>query len=186
MCQFQQGCKTRGSKPLCKQALVGLILGLIFCATPLTFAQGVPTSLDEMRTLLQEGLYALAAQVEGPELVRALPDNAEAHYLYARALYLTGDLATAEAQLEEVRALGESSAEYTQLEALIVAANGDLIRAQTLLEATFAQTPSYDIAMDLGRITWQAGDFGGALSAYEAAANTPEGERAPLAAPAPR
>ncbi len=54
-----------------------------------------------MRALLQEGLYALAAQVEGPELVRALPESAEAHYLYAKALYLTGDLATAEAQLKQ-------------------------------------------------------------------------------------
>ena len=155
------------------------LAGLILCITPLTFAQPVPTSLDEMRTLLQEGLYALAAQVEGPELVRVLPGNAEAHYLYARALYLTGDLATAETQLEEVRSLGEPKAEYVQLEALIAAARGDLIRAQTLLETTLAETPRYNIAMDLGRIAWQAGDFDGALSAYEAAAETSEGERAP-------
>ncbi len=33
--------------------------------------------------------------------------------------------------------------------------------------------------MDLGRVAWQAGDFARALSAYKAAAETPEGETAP-------
>lgn len=175
MRQSRRGSKPQRSKPLYRQGLVGLIL----CAASLTLAQSVPTSLDEMRTLLQEGLYALAAQVEGPELVRALPGNAEAHFLYARALYLTGDLATAEAQLQEARTLGEPKTEHTQLEALITASRGDLVGAQALLEAAFAQAPSYSVAMDLGRITWQAGDFAGTLSAYEAATQTPQGERAP-------
>ena len=137
------------------------------------------SSLDEVRTLLQEGLYALAAQVEGPQLIEAMPESAEAHYLYAKALYLTGDLATAETQLGEVRVRGEPKAEYAQLEALIAAARGDLVGAQALLEATLEQTPSYEIAMDLGRVAWQAGDFEGALSAYEAAATTPRSEREP-------
>ena len=132
-----------------------------------------------MRTLLQEGLYALAAQVEGPELVQALPESAEAHYLYARALYLTGDLATAETQLERVLSLSAAKPAYTQLEALIAAARGDLIRAQTLLETTLEQAPSYSVAMDLGRVAWQAGNFERALRAYEAAAATPEGTLEP-------
>ena len=135
--------------------------------------------LEEVRTLLQEGLYALAAQVEGPQLIEAMPESAEAHYLYAKALYLTGDLATAQTQLEEVRAQGEPKAEYAQLEALIAAARGDLVGAQSLLEATLEQSPSYEIAMDLGRVAWQAGDFEGARRAYERAATMPEGEREP-------
>ena len=132
-----------------------------------------------MRTLLREGLYALAAQVEGPELVQALPDSAEAHFLYARALYLTGDLTSAEAQLESALSLGESEAEYDQLGALIAAARGDLMGAQALLETTLARSPSYSVAMDLGRVAWQAGDFDGALGAYEVAAQTPAGEQEP-------
>ena len=132
-----------------------------------------------MRTLLQEGLYALAAQVEGPELVQALPEDAEAHFLYARALYLTGDLATAETQLARVLSLDDARPEYTQLGALIAAARGDLIKAQTLLETTLESAPSYSVAMDLGRVAWQAGNFGRALSAYEAAAGTPEGALEP-------
>ena len=165
--------------------LAGPLLYLVL-STSLAYAQTAP-ALDEMRTLLQEGLYALAAQVEGPELVQSLPENAEAHYLYARALYLTGDLATAEAQLEEVRALseaegesqGEPKPEYAQLGALIAAAQGDPTRAQALLETTFAQTPNYNVAMDLGRVAWQAGDFERALRAYRAAAQTPRGGREP-------
>lgn len=165
--------------------LTQLVALFLLCAT-LAYAQPAPPSplentspLEEMRTLLREGLYALAAQVEGPELVQELPDNAEAHYLYSRALYLTGDLATAETQLGEVRSLGESRAKYAQLGALIAAAQGDFSRAQALLEAAFEQTPSYDVAMDLGRVAWQAGDFERALRAYEAAAATPRGENEP-------
>ena len=162
-----------------KKRLLRLIL---FCVAlfwgPSALGQPDAAPLEEMRTLLGEGLYALAAQVEGPELVRTFPDSAEARYLYAKALYLTGDLAGAEAQLEEVPA-DVSEPEYTQLRALIAAASGNLIRAQTLLEETFAQNPSYDVAMDLGRVAWQAGDFERALNAYEAAARTPRGETAP-------
>lgn len=155
----------------------GLVL---LCAAPLTFAQVTPdTSLGEMRTLLQEGLYALAAQVEGPELVQTLPEDAEAHFLYARALYLTGDLATAETQLARALSLDDAKPEYAQLGALIAAARGDLVGAQTLLETTLERAPSYSVAMDLGRVAWQAGNFGRALSAYEVAAGTPEGALEP-------
>ena len=162
-----------------QQRVSKLVFWLFLCAISLAHAQSAPASLEEMRTLLREGLYALAAQVEGPELVQELPEDADAHYLYARALYLTGDLATAEAQLGEARSLEEPKAEHAQLGALIAAAQGDLSRAQTLLEAAFEQTPNYEVAMDLGRVAWQAGDFERALRAYEAAAATPKGENEP-------
>ena len=163
---------------LAKQSAVWFTL-IISVASAQSVQPTAPSSLDEVRTLLQEGLYALAAQVEGPQLIEAMPESAEAHYLYAKALYLTDDLATAETQLEEVRVRGEPKAEYTQLEALIAAARGDLMGAQSLLEATLEQTPSYEIAMDLGRVAWQAGNFEKARRAYERASTTPEGEREP-------
>ena len=163
---------------LAKQSAVWFTL-IISVALAQSVQPAATSPLEEVRTLLQEGLYALAAQVEGPQLIEAMPESAEAHYLYAKALYLTGDLATAETQLKEVRARGEPKAEYARLEALIAAARGDLVGAQALLEATLAQTPSYEIAMDLGRVAWQAGNFEKARRAYERASTTPEGEREP-------
>lgn len=156
------------SRAICLVVLCGVWWG--GCA----FAQ--TGAFAEMRQLLDQGFYALAAQVEGPKLVDRFADDPEAHYLYAKALYLTGDVSRARDVLDAALATTDTPpARYWQLSGLLAAASGDGVTAQTRLERAWRLEPSYPIAMDLGRIAWQAGDLGTALAAYEAAATTEAG-----------
>ncbi len=142
-------------------------------------AQAAPDTLED---LLDGGYYALAAQIEGPRAVKINPQNAEAHLLYARALYLVGNLGSAQTQLGQARALAKTPPQklsVTHLEALLKAAQGDAARAARLLEGVFKAVPDYQTAMDWGQVAWQGGKLGTALRAYRAAQTTPEGQREP-------
>jgi tetratricopeptide (TPR) repeat protein len=130
----------------------------------LAYAQ--PENFEAMRALLDEGRYALAVQVEGPRLVTAFPEEAEAYYLYSRALYLVGDLVEAGVQLEEAIARDGGEPRYRWLEALLEADGGRPQAAQERLERLFSAAPSYALAMDWGRVAWQAGDFDSAIRAF--------------------
>ena len=139
-------------------------------------------SVAALRELLSGGYYALAAQVEGPRVVKAQPGDAEARLLYARALYLVGNLEAAGVQLTRAEALPASpelARSVTHLSALVRAAQGDTVAAERLLARTFRAAPDYQLAMDWGRVAWQGGDLGTALRAYRAAAATPEGQLKP-------
>ncbi len=162
----------------------GLGLGVFGAA----WAQGDPATA--LRELLGSGYYALAAQVEGPRAVQTAPQNAEAHLLYARALYLVGNLSAARTQLEQAKTLSTTQPasqpatqqvrrSVTHLDALIRAAQGDAARATRLLERVFKAAPDYQVAMDWGQVAWQSGDLGKALRAYRAAAATPAGQTEP-------
>lgn len=135
----------------------------------------------QMQELLDNGYYASAAQVEGPNLIRDYPDDPEAHYLYAYALYLSGNSAHSRTVLDEALALAgpDSEPRYDWLDALLLAAETDLQGAERLLEDAFARGGDYRVAMDWGRVAWQRGDFEVALSAFEAAAATDRGRLAP-------
>src|SRR5690606_22350027 len=78
--------------------LVGLL-----ALSPAALAQR--EAFDQMRNLLQTGYYNSAARLNGPDLIARFPEDAEARYLYARALYLTGDIAGARSQLDRAMAL---------------------------------------------------------------------------------
>lgn len=141
-----------------------------------------PTGVVALRELLAGGYYALAAQVEGPQAVKAQPQNAEAHLLYARALYFVGNLGAAEAQLARAEPLPATPAlkrSLTHLDALVRAAEGDTGRATRLLAQVFKAAPNYDVAMDWGQVAWQGGDLETALRAYREAAGTPKGKTEP-------
>lgn len=137
------------------------------------------SSLERMLSNLEEGFYSVAAQVDGPALVRERPDDPEAHYLYSNALYLTGNYALARTELDIALALEPPADDYRYdlLGGLLRAAEGDSEGAKRLLRNTFIRARSYDVANAWGRVAWQSGDYEEALEAYTAAAATPQGQR---------
>ncbi|MDR9392509.1 MAG: tetratricopeptide repeat protein, partial [Trueperaceae bacterium] len=145
-------------------------------------AQDDPTAT--LRDLLARGFYNAAAQLEGPRVVEAAPDDPAAHLLYARAARLTGDVATARAAFDEAVALRAAAgvAEDAALlheRGLLLAAEGDADAALAALEAAFAQSDAYGHAMDLARVAWRAGRSDAAREAYARAAETERGAREP-------
>ncbi len=149
-------------------------IGTLALLALLVQAQNDP--LAEMQHLLDEGFYALAAQFEGPRLLAEFPDLAEAHFLHAHALYLTGDPRATQALRRAMELSGEPQPRYLWLDGLLRAQEGDFVTAKRLLENAFTQSQAYVIAMDWGRIAWQNGDFADALRAFEAAAQTELGQ----------
>ncbi len=158
----------------------GLLALTFFLGTAL--AQLEADSVASLRELLAGGYYALAAQVDGPQVVRAHPGSSEAHLLYARALYFVGNLEAASEQLNQAKQLAgtpDLTHDATHLDALLRAAEGNPERAVELLAALFGTTRRYEVAMDWGLVAWQSGDLETALEAYRAAARTPSGQREP-------
>jgi tetratricopeptide (TPR) repeat protein len=149
---------------------------VLFLFLGAAFAQ---SAFDEMRSNLDQGYYAIAAQVLGPNLVDAYPDDAEAHYLYAYALYLSGTYAQARQELDAALSLveGEADARLERLNGLLYATEGDSAKATELLQRAFERSGDYDTALDWGRVSWQMGDYEQALAAFGAAAATPAGQR---------
>ncbi len=137
------------------------------------------STLDRMLSNLNEGFYSVAAQVDGPALVRERPADPEAHYLYSNALYLTGNVAAARTELDAALALDPPADDYrySLLNGLLRAAEGDSEGARRLLRNTFLRAQTYEVASAWGRVAWQRGDYEEALEAYTAAAATPEGRR---------
>lgn len=141
-----------------------------------------PEGVAALRELLSGGYYALAAQVEGPQVVEAYPESAEAHLLYARALFLVSNHDGASRQLTRAKThptTPELGRDLTHLEALVRAAQGDTANAARLLGRVFRAAPDYRVAMDWAQVAWQGGDLETALRAYRAAADTPQGEAEP-------
>ena len=156
------------------RSLVTLLCLVFGSLGAFSFAQ---STLETMQREIDEGSYAFAAQVSGPSLIQDLPNNPEAHYLYAYALYLTGDLATARAELDTALSLTDNpDPKYELLNGLLLAASGDTGRAKEVLQASFERSQNYDVALAWGRIAWQDRDYEGALTGYTAAANTEQGQ----------
>ena len=158
---------------------IKLLAGLLVGLPGLAWAQAEPAAL---RDLLNGGYYALAAQVEGPRAVNAAPQSSEAHLLYARALYLVGNLENAQTQVEKAETLAQTPQQrrsVVHLDALVKAAQGDAASATKLLEGVFGAAPSYQVAMDWGQVAWQGGNLKAAIRAYRAAAATPGGKAEP-------
>jgi tetratricopeptide (TPR) repeat protein len=137
------------------------------------------SDFDDMADLLELGYYNSAARIEGPELIEHHPEVADAHFLYASALYLTGDAAPARQHLDIAATLAEGSTDprYTHLNGLLRAEEGDLAGALRLLENAFLRSQDYGYAMDWGRVAWLGGVYDEAITAYRAAADTTRGQR---------
>ena len=162
--------------PMPRHPTLPLLLALLLAMMGSVAAQ---ESVQAMRDLIQRGYWHSAAQLNGPNLIAQLPEEGEAHLLYATALYLTGDVAGAAERLEVATALvrGSVPASHVHLSALIRADQGDPAGAARQLQNAFLRSPSYAYAMDWGRVAWQAGLADEAMAAFEAAAATPDGAR---------
>ncbi len=155
-------------------------LGMSLLAALLGLA-GAQADLDAMNDLLGRGYYNSAARINGPDLIDRYPDAPEAYYLFALALYLSGDLADARNQLDAAIALAGAATEpeHTHLNGLLRATEGDTEGALKLLENAFLITEDYVYAMDWARVAWLSGLHQEALDAYEAAGTTTRGRREP-------
>jgi len=156
--------------------LPALALPLLLALTGLAKGQD---PLQPMRDLIDRGYWHSAAQLTGPALVAQLPAEPEAHFLYATALYLTGNVQAAAQRLSLATSLvsGGVPASHVHLAALIRADQGDPAGAARQLQNAFLRQPDYQYAMDWGRIAWQAGLLDEAEAAFLAAAATPQGAR---------
>jgi len=134
-------------------------------------------SIADMRSYIEEGFYASAARVNGPSLVAAYPNDPEAHYLYAHALYLTGNYAHAREELDQAMTLNPPAddPDYELLNGLLRATEGNTEGALRSLRNAFIRSQAYDVAVAWGRVAWQAGDYETALEAYTAATTTEQG-----------
>lgn len=149
-------------------SLAALSLGGLAWAQAAEFAQ--------MEALLAQGYYNSAARLNGPELVARFPDEGRAHFLFARALYLTGDLERAASALDRAIALeGDADPAIVNLQGLLRAATGDPVGALRALQNAFLRSRDYRFAMDWGRVAWQAGRYDEAIAAFDAAADTERG-----------
>lgn len=148
---------------------------LVLLLAPLAFAQD---GYSQMQDLLDRGYYNSAAELNGPELIKTFPDQPRAHYLYAYALYLTGNISAAQKELDVATGLikGDAGPEYLHLTGLLKAAEGDPAAALRPLQSAYIHTHDYTYAMDWGRAAWQAGSFDQALQAFQAAAGTDTGK----------
>ncbi len=148
---------------------------LIFLFSYFSLAQG---SLEQLRQHLADGYYASATQISGPQAIQENPDNPEAYFLYSKALYYADNPSEARAQFDKALSLiGDAPPEYTHLDGLITAAQGNLSQAVVLLETAFLKSQDYSMAMDWGRTAWQAGNFDTALKAFQGAATTEQGQK---------
>lgn len=150
------------------------LVGMLFASVG--FAE--TADILQFRELLAGGYYHSAAHLNGPDLVRAHPENPEVYYLYGRALFLSGDFPEAHVQLETAVAMAdEPPAEYYLLQAEILGAEGRLTESLSAAREAFHVNTTYNVAMTLGTIAWQLAEFDIALEAFEAASNTPDGRR---------
>ena len=179
----RHAARVRAVGPRPRGTLIGALALLLALAVWLgsvagAQAQPSPPEVRQMQDLLDQGYYNSAARLNGPDLVTRYPESGEAHFLFARALYLTNELERAASHLERALALeGESDPRYVNLQGLIRAAQGDASGALRPLQNAFLRSRDYQHAMDWGRVAWTAGEYEEAVQAFDAATRTERGAR---------
>jgi tetratricopeptide (TPR) repeat protein len=168
-----------------------VVILLALSLIPMSIAQ---TSIEPIRQNIKDGLYTLVIQVSAPELLEREPNNPEAHFLLAYALYYSNDFTQARLELNQALNLNLTrTPEVDHLDGLLKATEGDRNQALVLLKKAFTQssdyTPAsdlasdytmasdYNMAMEWGRIAWENQQFQEALEAFAAAAKTTEGKK---------
>lgn len=151
---------------------------LLFCLFLSTVVFAENSAYTKFRELLAGGHYHSASRINGPDLIAEYPNDSEAYYLFANALYFGGDIDEADQRLEQAfERSSEPPASYLWLRGLIRSSQGRLPDALNDLRLAYQREQTYDIAMALGTVGWQLAEFDIALEAFAAAAETPRGKR---------
>jgi Tfp pilus assembly protein PilF len=150
----------------------------LLCLLLISGALAQNTDFNALRAKLELGDYkTVIANLEG--YIKSKPNDADAHFLLARAYHLTGgalNQARAEDHIRLAIRLAGFRAEYEWQYGLILAALGKPnlalghLRAAVTGDARASNTQSlYRYAMDWGSISWREGDLRQALEAFQAA-----------------
>ena len=161
------------------------MVGLVLISS--VFAQSL--DLTGFRAKLEAGDYkTVITQLE--PFVKLKPNDADAHFLLARAYYLTGgalNQARAEDHIRAAIRLVTFRAEFEWQYGLILTALGKANLALGHLRAAIMGDPRgvssaslYRYAMDWGGVAWREGDLGQALEAFQAASRIDPNQPWPL------
>ena len=150
-------------------------LGILFLMLlSIAYAQA---EVEQIQTDIDNGAYALAANISAPTAIELYPNNPQAHYLYAFSLYLVNKIQEARAELAVALSLDtDYSSQYQHLNGLLFAAEGDTYLARQELKAAFKNDPNYEYAMDWARVAWQSEHFDEAIEAFKLASQTETGK----------
>jgi tetratricopeptide (TPR) repeat protein len=150
---------------------------MVFVVGAVAFAQAL-TDLAPIRAKLEQGDFISAI----PKLeahLKTKPNDAEAHFLLARAYYLAGgvvNLGRSSDHIKEALKASVPRLEYYWLQGLIQAVQGKFQLALSNLRvaatgesrATTARD-FYRFSMDWGAVAWRSGDLRQGLEAYRRA-----------------
>tara|TARA_Y100001960_G_C14567471_1_gene773984 strand:+ start:250 stop:1020 length:771 start_codon:yes stop_codon:yes gene_type:complete len=143
-------------------------------------ALGTREPFEQMYELLNRGYYNSAVHINGPALVQTFPNDAEAHYLFAYALYFANHPLRSREELNRAIQLQQDfDPRFDHLNGLIAATEGNIELALTMLQAASEGAEDYHYAMDWGIIAWSSGYYETALEAYEYASLTQSGHKEP-------
>jgi tetratricopeptide (TPR) repeat protein len=154
------------------------LFAVLFCMLLISSVIAQSTDLAVMRGKLEAGDYkTVIVQLE--PLVKQKPNDPDAHFLLARAYYLTGgalNQARAEDQIRLAIRLVSFRAEFEWQYGLILEALGKADLALIHLRTAVMGDPKgvsnqslYRYAMDWGSVAWRKGDLRQALEAFQAA-----------------
>jgi tetratricopeptide (TPR) repeat protein len=151
---------------------------MVFLLGAVVLAQ-VISDLGAIRTRLESGDFiGVIPKLEAHLKVRPL--DADAHFLLARAYYLSGGVVNLGRAADHIKEAFKSSVprlEYYWQQGLIQAAQGKVQLALSNLRVAANGDPkvigakdAYRFAMDWGSVAWRSGDLRQALEAYRRAA----------------
>ncbi len=156
------------------ERVIRLLGVLLFVIYSISLAQA---EIEQIKTDLDNGVYALAANISGPKAIEIYPNNPDAHFLYAYSLYLLSKYDTARLQLNIALNLNSQyNSSYENLNGLLLASEGDTYLARQVLKKAFEKNRKYEFAMDWAKVAWQSGHFDEAIDAFRLAALTSKGK----------
>lgn len=133
--------------------------------------------IEQIKIDLDNGTYALAANISGPKAIQIYPNSPDAHFFYAYSQYLLSKYDAARTQLDIALNLGSGyNSSYQNLNGLLLAKEGDIYQSRRILKKAFEANRNYEFAMNWASVAWQSGRFSEAVDAFRLAALTSKGK----------